>query len=115
MKGNQQELFNHEGETTDMALFVRTSDEAMLGWDRQRIVDALMRETYVDFETAKEIAWEVEDLIATSKIKSITTPLIRELVDTKLVERGLEQARKMHTRLGMPLYDVDQLILHPHT
>src|SRR5512137_1498418 len=114
IKGNQQELFSHEVETTDIALFVRTSDEAMLGWDRQRIVDALMRETYVDFDTANEIAREVEDLIATSKIKSITAPLIRQLVDTKLVERGLEQARKMHTRLGMPLYDVDQLILHPN-
>ena len=113
MKENPQE-FKIEAETTDMALFVRTSDEAMLGWDRQRIVDALMRETYVDFDTAKEIAREVEDLIATSKIKLITAPLIRELVDTKLVERGLEQARKMHTRLGMPLYDVDQLILHPN-
>ena len=106
--------FKEEAETTDMALFVRTSDEAMSGWDRQRIVDALMRETYVDFDTAKGIAREVEDLIATSKIKSITAPLIRELVDTKLVEKGLEQARKMHTRLGMPLYDVDQLILHPN-
>lgn len=114
MRGNQQELFKHEVETTDMALFVRTSDEAVLGWDRQRIVDALIRETYVDFDTAKEIAREVEDFIATSKIKMITAPLVRELVDTKLIERGLEQARKMHTRLGMPLYDVDQLILHPN-
>ncbi len=113
MKEDPQE-FKKELETTDMALFVRTSDEVMLGWDRQRIVDALMRETYVDFDTAKGIAREVEDLIATSKIKLITAPLIRELVDTKLVERGLEQARKMHTRLGMPLYDVDQLILHPN-
>ena len=113
MKGEHQE-FKGEVETTDMALFVRTSDEAMLGWDRQRIVDALIRETFVDFDTAKEIAREVQDLIATSKIKMITAPLVRELVDTKLVERGLEQARKMHTRLGMPLYDVDQLILHPN-
>jgi ribonucleoside-triphosphate reductase len=113
MKEDRRE-FKEEAETTDIALFVRTSDEAMLGWDRQRIIDALMRETYVDFDTAKEIAREVEDLIATSKIKLITAPLIRELVDTKLVERGLEQARKMHTRLGMPLYDVDQLILHPN-
>jgi len=113
MKGDHQE-YKEEVETTDMALFVRTSDEAMLGWDRQRIVDALIRETYVDFDTAKEIAREVEDFIATSKIKMITAPLVRELVDTKLVERGLEQARKMHTRLGMPLYDVDQLILHPN-
>ncbi|HUL30312.1 MAG TPA: anaerobic ribonucleoside-triphosphate reductase [Thermodesulfobacteriota bacterium] len=114
IRGDQQDLFKHEEETTDMALFVRTSDESMLGWDRQRIVDALMRETYVDFDTAKTIAREVEDLIATSKIRRITAPLIRELVDTKLVERGLEQARKMHTRLGMPLYDIDQLILHPN-
>ncbi len=103
-----------EFETTDMALFVRTSEESMHGWDRQRIVDALLRETYVDIDTAREIAKEVEELIFTSKIKMITAPLVRELVDTKLIERGLEQARKMHTRLGMPLYDVDQLILHPN-
>ena len=113
MKGDHQD-FKGEVETTDMALFVRTSDEAMYGWDRQKIVDALIRETYVDFDTAKEVAREVEDFITTSKIKMITAPLIRELVDTKLIERGLEQARKMHTRLGMPLYDVDQLILHPN-
>jgi ribonucleoside-triphosphate reductase len=66
--------FKEEVETTDMALFVRTSDEAMYGWDRQKIVDALIRETYVDFDTAKEVAREVEDLIATSKIKMITAP-----------------------------------------
>jgi anaerobic ribonucleoside-triphosphate reductase len=113
MKADKQE-FKEEIETTDMALFVRTSDESMLGWNRQRIVDALVRETYVDMDTANEIAREVEDLLATSKIRMITAPLIRELVDAKLIERGLEQARKMHTRLGMPIYDVDQLILHPN-
>ena len=32
MKGDHQE-FKEEVETTDMALFVRTSDEAMYGWD----------------------------------------------------------------------------------
>src|SRR4030066_273950 len=101
MKGERQD-FKEEVETTDMALFVRTSDESMHDWNRQRIVDALIRETYVDLDTAKEIAREVEELIATSKIKMITAPLIRELVDTKLVERGLEQARRMHTRPGMP-------------
>ncbi len=113
MKGESRGL-REEFETTDMALFVRTSEESLHGWDRQRIVDALLRETYVDLDTAREIAREVEELILTSKIKMITAPLIRELVDTKLIERGLEQARKMHTRLGMPLYDVDQLILHPN-
>jgi ribonucleoside-triphosphate reductase len=101
-------------ETTDMALFVRTSSEDMAGWNRQRIVDALVRETYIDMETAERISCEVEQQIYASRINVITSPLIRELVDAKLIEYGLEKARRMHTRLGMPLYDVDQLILHPN-
>jgi len=113
LKGEHQEFLG-ETETTDMALFVRTSDESMQGWDRRKIVDALVRETFIDVDTAKEVAREVEELIAASKIRMITAPLIRELVDAKLIEKGLEQARRMHTRLGMPLYDVDQLILHPN-
>ena len=101
-------------ETTDMTLFVRTSKEDVDGWNRQRIVDALVKETYVDADTAQEISREVEEIISSAKISMVTAPLIRELVDAKLIERGLEEARKMHTRLGAPLYDVDQLILHPN-
>jgi ribonucleoside-triphosphate reductase len=103
---------NHE--STDLALFVRTSAEDMAGWDRQKIVDALIREANVDFSTANRISLEVETQIFSSGIKVLTAPLIRELVDAKLIEYGLEQARRQHTRLGMPLYDVDQLILHPN-
>ena len=102
-------------ETTDMALFVRTSDEDMSFWNRQRIVDALVREADVDPATAEEISKEVQNQIIASKISLITAPLIRELVNAQLIARGLEKARKMHTRLGVPLYDVDQFILHPNT
>jgi len=105
---------NGENETTDMALFVRTSSETLSDWNRQRIVDALLRETTIDRDTAEQISREVEEQIITSKISLVTAPLIRELVDAKLIEHGLEEARKMHTRLGVPLYDVDQLILHPN-
>jgi len=101
-------------ETTDLALFVRTSDEDMAMWNRQRIVNALVREAYVDLATAEEISKEVQDQIVASKISLITAPLVRELVNARLIERGLEKARKMHTRLGVPLYDVDQFILHPN-
>ena len=97
-------------ETTDITLFVRTSGEEIAGWDRQRIVDALTRETYVDLDTAEAISREVEAQILKSGIRLITAPLVRELVDAKLVERGLEQARRMHTRLGFPLYDVGQIM-----
>ena len=101
-------------ETTEMALFVRTSSEAMDGWDRARIVDALLRETFIDEGTAEDISLEVENNIKLSGIKVITAPLIRELVNAKLLERGLEAERRLHTRLGVPLYDVDQLITRPN-
>ena len=54
IREKQQDFY--PGETTDMALFVRTSEEAMVGWDRHRIVDALMRETYIDPDTAEAIS-----------------------------------------------------------
>ncbi|MEW6112606.1 MAG: anaerobic ribonucleoside-triphosphate reductase [Thermodesulfobacteriota bacterium] len=101
-------------ETTDMALFVRTSSEAMDGWDRGRIVDALLRETFVDEGTAEDISLEVENDIKRSGIKVITAPLVREMVNAKLLERGLEADRRLHTRLGVPLYDVDHLITRPN-
>lgn len=101
-------------ETTDMALFVRTSNEAMDSWDRSRIVDALLRETFIDEGTAEVISLEVENNIRRSGIKIITAPLVREMVNAKLLERGLEGHRRQHTRLGVPLFDVDQLITRPN-
>jgi ribonucleoside-triphosphate reductase len=52
----------------------------------------------------------VEKQIVRSGISQLTTPLIRELVDAKLIERGLDHARRMHALIGFPLYDVRQLI-----
>ncbi|MBN1548856.1 MAG: anaerobic ribonucleoside-triphosphate reductase [Syntrophaceae bacterium] len=99
-------------ETTDITLFVRTSGEDITRWDRRKIVDALIRETSIDVETAEGISREVERQIVASGIALLTTNLIREMVDAKLIERGLENQRRMHARIGFPLYDVRQLILH---
>lgn len=99
-------------ETTDMTLFVRTSGEEVDQWSRQRIVDTLIRETGIDLETATAISKDVEKGLFASGVSVLTTSLIRELVDARLVERGLEKARRMHARLGFSLYDVDRLILH---
>ena len=43
-------------ETTDLSLFVRTSEEDLVTWDRRKIVEALTRETYVDPDTADLIS-----------------------------------------------------------
>jgi anaerobic ribonucleoside-triphosphate reductase len=99
-------------DTTDITLFVKTSDEDSTRWNKQRIVDALMRETDVDIDTAVTISQEVEKQILSSGISLLTTPLIRELVNAKLIERGLEYDRRMHALLGFPIYDVRSLILH---
>lgn len=99
-------------ETTDLTLFVRTSGEEIALWNRQRIVDALMREADIDYQVATRISKEVEREIISSGIGVLTTALIRELVNVRLIEMGLEKERRLHGRLGFPLYDVRQLILH---
>jgi ribonucleoside-triphosphate reductase len=95
-------------------LFVRTSSDDIVGWDRERIVAALVKETELHREIAEDIGVEVENQIKSLKLKSVTAPLIRELVDVKLLEFGLEEARRRHTRLGSPLYDVKNIIFNPN-
>jgi ribonucleoside-triphosphate reductase (formate) len=99
-------------DATDLALFVRTSGDDIVGWDRERIVAALIRETNIDQELADVIGQEVEDQIKSLNLRTVTSPLVRELVDVKLLEHGLEEARRRHTRLGSPLYDVKQIIFN---
>jgi len=95
-------------ETTDLTLFVRTTGEENILWDRQRIVDALIREADIDDRVAEKISKEVEKQIVASGISVLTTALIRELVNVRLIEMGLEKERRLHGRLGFPLYDVRQ-------
>jgi len=97
-------------EATDVALFVQTSDEEIRFWDRKRIVSALVRETELGEELAEKIAREVEETILISNVKPLTTSLIRELVNAKLIERGLLDVRRRHARLGLPLYDVERIM-----
>ncbi|MDD4179004.1 MAG: anaerobic ribonucleoside-triphosphate reductase [Candidatus Margulisbacteria bacterium] len=101
-------------DSTDLAMFVRTSSDDLVGWDREKIVEALIRETELNREIAEEIGLEVEAQIKSMKLRSVTAPLVRELVDVKLLEYGLEEARRRHTRLGSPLYDVKNIIFNPN-
>ena len=93
---------------------VRTSDDRLIGWDRNRIVAALQRETGLDESTATLIALDVERQIANAGVTAITAALIRELVSAKLIELGLEDHYQRHTRLGVPLYDAERIICRPN-
>lgn len=109
-----QEEVGISPQTTDLALFVRTSRQDIIRWDRKKIVDALLRETNLSPEIAEKISLEVEKQISKGDVKIITASLIRELVDAKLIELGLEEVRQKHARLGVPLYDAEQIIIHPN-
>ncbi|MFH1097156.1 MAG: anaerobic ribonucleoside-triphosphate reductase [Candidatus Desantisbacteria bacterium] len=99
-------------ETTDYALFVRSSQDDIVQWDRTKIIDALIREAEVEPEMAEKISREVEQQIKNWDVQTLTAPLIREMVDVKLIEHGLERARRVHTRLGLPLRDVGRVIIY---
>jgi anaerobic ribonucleoside-triphosphate reductase len=111
---DHRELHSDDKESTELSLFVRTSDEEIKKWDKSRIYDALVRETDISLDAARIVATEVEKLIAELDLDIVTAPLIRELTNAKLVEYSLAGIRKQHTRLGVPLYDARQIIMSPN-
>ena len=95
-------------------VYVHRSQEFIEPFDRRRIVTSLIRETGLPVELAEKIALEVEEALKRMKLKFVSAPLIREIVNVKLLEHGLEEERKRYTRVGMPIYDVDKMILRRH-
>jgi ribonucleoside-triphosphate reductase len=86
-------------EISEIDLLVRQSDEDFAVFDPGRIADVLVRETRIAPELAKQISFEVKDQIERCSIRSLTSSLIRELVDAKLLEYGLLGAHRAHSRL----------------
>jgi len=103
-----------KSESTDITLFVRTSDEEIKKWDKSKIYDALMRETDIGEDAASIVSREVEKMVSKMDLEYISAPLIRELTNAKLFEYGLESIRKQHTRLGVPIHDAREIIMSPN-
>jgi ribonucleoside-triphosphate reductase len=91
-------------------VFVRTSGEKFTQWNREKIVAALVKETGLDPEMATLVALEVEQQILSADVEVLTSSLVRELVNAKLLEHGLEDHWRRHMRLGVPLYDAERII-----
>ncbi|MCT8336216.1 anaerobic ribonucleoside-triphosphate reductase [Methanoculleus sp. Afa-1] len=111
-KSTQATLF---GEFVPTFPKVRTSRGFLLDWDRNRIVKQILEETRLvetfygyegaDEETAQDIARRVEKKIQMLGLQSLSGPLIREIVNTTLLERGLIPYRNVSTRVGTPVFD----------
>jgi ribonucleoside-triphosphate reductase len=91
-------------------LWVRTSRERIEEQSPKLIKRSLIREAGLPANLAGRIAEEVSSELRRMNLKFVSGPLIRELICIKLLEYGLEDARKRYTRVGMPVYDVSNLI-----
>jgi len=97
--------------STDIALLVETGARTeLVGWDRSRIAKALVVEAELDESLAAEIAAAVEKRLMDSGLERVSTSLIRALVDNELLERGLARKIEKQAVIGMPRYDLQQLI-----
>ncbi len=91
-------------------IYIRTSGERFEVFDRSKISRSLIKETGISEEQADGIAMDVEKFIKNFNLTYLSSPLIREIVNVKLLEYGLEDARKKYSRIGLPLYDIQQMI-----
>ena len=91
-------------------LYVRTSRLSLEEFEREKIASSLINEAGVPYELAQEIAAEAEERLLRLRTSYLTAPLIREFINARLIEKRLEDYRHKLTRLGMPVYDVSQLL-----
>ena len=98
--------------STDIHLLVDPGAKAeYFQWDKSRISQALVLEAGIEQEEADDIASTVEKRVLRSGLKHISSSLIRELADNELFERGYQSCLAKQSILGMPKYDIEQLIL----
>lgn len=119
MARRETKQLTFEGVTVPTLPYVRTTDGHIIEWDRQRIVRQIVEETKLvetfygyegaSEETAQEIALDVENRIKNMGLKSLSGPLIREIVNIILLEKGMVQYRNVCTRVGTPVYDAHQI------
>ena len=107
----RKKVKNHES-TTDLSLLVSTpTSENIFPWDRQKIIQALVKEAELHLSVSTKIAKAVEKKIIDLGLSEISTSLIRELVDNELFTRGYEHKWRKQKIIGMPTFDLKQLFL----
>jgi ribonucleoside-triphosphate reductase len=92
-------------------LYVRSSRQALEEFNADKILQSLVKEAGMPVEIAQKIASETEARVYKFQTAYLTAPLIREIVNSILIEHGYEEYRHKLTRLGLPVADVTELIL----
>lgn len=93
-------------------LQIRTSNYTFELFDINKIIEYLIRESEMPEKLARTIANEVKLKLSNSKVNYLTTPLIREYLNGILIEKGFEEYRHKLTRLGLPPFEVESLLIN---
>jgi len=91
-------------------MYVRTSHESIEEFSSHKIIQSLVREGSLPLELAQKITEEVENRIYKYQTTYLTGSLIREMVNSVLLEHGHEEYRNKLARLGMPVFEVKEMI-----
>ena len=91
-------------------MYVRTSHESIEEFNSHKIIQSLVREGSLPLELAQKITEEVENRIYKYQTTYLTGSLIREMVNSVLLEHGHEEYRNKLARLGMPVFEVKEML-----
>jgi len=98
---------------------VKNTDGYIMPWDREVIVKQIVKETKLSVNfynkpaatiaEAQAVAQKAEDLILKLNIRQVSGPLIREVVNSVLLEEGKAEWRNIMTRVGASVYDAYEI------
>ena len=91
-------------------MYVRTNKHTIEEFNSHKIIQSLVREANLPLEQAHKITEEVENKIYRFQTTYLTSSLIRETVNSILIEHGHEEYRNKLARLGLPSSDIVQLL-----
>ena len=91
-------------------MYVRTSHSSIEEFNSQKIIQSLVREGSLPLELAQKITEEVENRIYKYQTVYLTGSLIRELVNSVLLEHGHEEYRHKLARVGLPIFEVQEMV-----
>lgn len=96
-------LETDQHDSTDALLLVEsTTQRETYPWNKDRIIKALLRETNLSYEEARSIAKSVENRAFAWDGSTISTILVREMVNNELEDRGYFISLKDMAQFSIP-------------
>ena len=90
----------------DKTIFIKSENQDIAPWDRTKIIAILVEESGLSFSVAEKIADDVQKIVFSSNLKIVSTSLLREIVNSKLIEYGYSKILNKTRRLGLSVSDV---------